>query len=338
MEYEVESCIRGYHIYKDQWTSYVGESLSCNRETDNTKDPYAVCVVKGHDMIVGHVPRKISAACSLFLRGNGTITCIVTAARRFSVDLPQGGLEVPCKLVFKGPKALILKIKKLVLPLTPPAEEPPCKKRKVDTSISHDDVTIDLVSNSQDEFQAPTSTSLCPHPWISLDGYYHLNENDKSIILSGGLLTDKHMNFAQGVLKKQFPGLNGLQCTLLLPKQNIILSPTNYLQIVHTRNNHWMVLSTLGCLPNQVKIYDSLYSDVEEQTTGLIRKLFGSDVSYEVHSSPRQEGYSDCGVFAIANCVSLVNWCEPKSYAQEKMRPHLMKCFEQCSFTQFPII
>ena len=105
---------------------------------------------------------------------------------------------------------------------------------------------------------------------------------------------DKHMNFAQGVLKKQFPGLNGLQCTLLLPKQNIILSPINYLQIVHARNNHWIVLSTLGCLPNQVKIYDSLYSDVEEQTTGLIRKLFGSDVSYEVHSSPRQEGYSDC--------------------------------------------
>ena len=170
--------IRGgklYHIYKDQWTSYVGESLSCNRETDNTKDPYAVCVV-----IVGHVSRKISAACSLFLRGNGTITCIVTAARRFSVDLPQGGLEVPCKLVFKGPKALILKIKKLVLSLTPPAEEPPCKKRKVDTSISHDDVTIDLVSNSQDEFQTPTSTSLCLHPWISLDGYYHLNENDKA--------------------------------------------------------------------------------------------------------------------------------------------------------------
>lgn len=115
------------------------------------------------------------------------------------------------------------------------------------------------------------------------------------------------------------------------------MGPANYLQIVHTRNNHWIVFSTLGCLPKQVKVYDSLYSDFEEGTKNLLEKLFGSDVSYQVNSSPRQEGYVDCGLFAIANCVSLVNWCEPKSFDQEKMRPHLIHCFEQCSFTRFPV-
>ena len=148
----MDSCIRGYHIYKDRWTFFIGESLSCKRETDNIEDPCAVYVVKCRDMIVGHVPRKMSATCSLFLYGNGTITFIITAGRHFPADLPQGGLEVPCKLLFKGLKLLVLKVKKLMLPITLPADDPPCKKRKAVATIIHI-VTVDLVSNSQVEFQ-----------------------------------------------------------------------------------------------------------------------------------------------------------------------------------------
>ena len=83
MELTVESCVRGLHVYKDTWTPSVGEELPCKRETGNDKDRYAVAVMRG-DTIVGHVPRKISAACSLFLRRNGTIRCTVTGSRRFS--------------------------------------------------------------------------------------------------------------------------------------------------------------------------------------------------------------------------------------------------------------
>ena len=245
-------------------------------------------------MIVGHVLRKISAACSLFLRANDTINCIVTAGRRFSADLPQGGLEVPCKLMFKGQNAFVTKIKKLVLPIIHPAEELACKRRKIDTSIS-----------------------LASCLWICINARYHLNEEEKSVISSRGQLTDKHINFALEILKKQFPSLNGLRCTLLLAKQNGI--------------------SMLNS-PNHVKIYDSLHFNVDEQTIHLIRSLFGQEASFELHNSPRQKGYNDCGLFAIANCVSLVHWCEPKSFDQESMRPHLIKCFEQRSFSPFPVI
>ncbi len=79
MELTVESCVRGLHVYKDTWTPSVGEELPCKRETGNDKDRYAVAVMRG-DTIVGHVPRKISAACSLFLRRNGTIRYTVTGS------------------------------------------------------------------------------------------------------------------------------------------------------------------------------------------------------------------------------------------------------------------
>ena len=79
----------------------MGGKFSCKRKSGNNKDPYAVAVMR-RDTIVGYDSRKISAACSLFLGRNGIIHCTITGTRRFSTDLPQGGLEVPCELKFKG--------------------------------------------------------------------------------------------------------------------------------------------------------------------------------------------------------------------------------------------
>ena len=54
--------------------------------------PVAVC---NGDIVIGHVPRKISSVCSLYICRGGEIHCRVTGFRRFSADLEQGGLEVP---------------------------------------------------------------------------------------------------------------------------------------------------------------------------------------------------------------------------------------------------
>jgi len=93
--------MRGYHIYKEVWEASLGETMVCAIESENAFDPFAVSVVRDGE-IIGHVPRKISAACSLFLRHHGSITCQVTGRRQFSRDLPQGGLEIPCLLTSQG--------------------------------------------------------------------------------------------------------------------------------------------------------------------------------------------------------------------------------------------
>ena len=75
--------------------------VPCKREAVNTFDPFAV--TRGDtNTVIGHVPRTISSVCSLFLRKEGSITCQVTGHRRFSEDLVQGGLEIPCVLHFDG--------------------------------------------------------------------------------------------------------------------------------------------------------------------------------------------------------------------------------------------
>ena len=95
--FEVLSCVRGYHIYKTVWTSYIGETLPCSQENTIGHDPFAVKILQlgsEEETIVGHLPRKISSACSLFVRKGGQISAIVCRSRRFSRDLVQGGLEI----------------------------------------------------------------------------------------------------------------------------------------------------------------------------------------------------------------------------------------------------
>jgi len=78
--FEVESCVRGHHIYKQVLTPFIGEELTCTREIENTKDPFAVAVVR-HSTVVGHVPWKdISRMCPV-LSKEGTIQSKVTGSK-----------------------------------------------------------------------------------------------------------------------------------------------------------------------------------------------------------------------------------------------------------------
>ena len=61
------------------------------------------------ETVVGHIPKKIPSICSLYLRRGGSIICRVTGSRRYSEDLIQGRLKIPCVLIFKGGITLMTK-------------------------------------------------------------------------------------------------------------------------------------------------------------------------------------------------------------------------------------
>ena len=77
--YRMESCIRGFNIYEEVWTPFIGERLGCADERSNREDPFAVAIKRGTET-VGHIPRTISCVCTLFLRQRGSISCEVTGS------------------------------------------------------------------------------------------------------------------------------------------------------------------------------------------------------------------------------------------------------------------
>ena len=87
MEFHIDSSVRGYHIYNEVWTTVLGEVLITERELYNVADRYAVAVKKHSDETVGHLPKKTSMLCSMFIDKGGDITCVVTGNRRYSSDL-----------------------------------------------------------------------------------------------------------------------------------------------------------------------------------------------------------------------------------------------------------
>ena len=111
-EWEADSCAHGYHLYESIWTAALGKRIGCERELLNANDRYAVALKKD-GAVIGHLPKKISRICSLFIRRGGTIECTVTGTRRYSADLSQGGLEIPCRLLVGGEKKEINKVKLL---------------------------------------------------------------------------------------------------------------------------------------------------------------------------------------------------------------------------------
>ena len=180
-EHVVHSSVRGHHIYKDIWTPAFGEVLTCTQELTNVHDIYAVAMKRGAN-IVGHVPRSISYLCYLFIESGGNIQCEITGQRKYSADLPQGGLEVPCKLKFQGSPLSINKVKKL-LPDAPSPKIPesdsitPSKKMKIDLNVE------------------PTGV------WLSLEvlnEVISLSHTDRRDLCNPDtMLNDNHINFAQ---------------------------------------------------------------------------------------------------------------------------------------------
>lgn len=70
MEFDHESVVRGYHVYKDVWQAERDKILPCVRETTNRHNPFAIAILRSR-RTVGHVPHKISSVCSMFLKKSG---------------------------------------------------------------------------------------------------------------------------------------------------------------------------------------------------------------------------------------------------------------------------
>ena len=80
--------------------------------------------------------------------------------------------------------------------------------------------------------------------WVN-NGAYCLSHSDQEIVLSRrGWLTDKIINAAQILLLQFFPDMAGPVLQKVFAFQ---VHSGEFVQIVHVRNNHWCVVSTVGC-------------------------------------------------------------------------------------------
>ena len=240
--------------------------------------------------------------------------CTITGAKRYSADLKQGGMEIPCVLTFEGSIEDSKKAEKLVRRAYPVVEEDSKKTAQNE------------VTDTQENTQLPINSAIHTKHFC----LERIEKNKK--------LTDLEVNHAQRLIKQQYPWLNGLQLTLLQEKPCPGQYSKDQVQIVHCKDaDHWIVASTVGCEKEEVYVYDSAYMSLDESTTKLIANLFHC-TNIRVMDSQKQKGAVDCGLFAIANITALAMRIDIAKchFDQASMRKHLADCLLTGKMTMFP--
>ena len=180
-----------------------------------------------------------------------------------------------------------------------------------------------------------------------------MSEKSLKQILEGKPLHDDHISFAQKLLQKQFPMLDGLQSPLLSQNSGFCPVKDESIQIHHTGKFHWVTSSSIG---GNVQVYDSMFEGGELSSSlqiqlaqiymTLIKEEDGNEeegngykyLELKVPALQVQSGGKDCGVFAIAFAYHAAKGDDLRKmrFHQERLRPHLVQCFKKKHLESFP--
>ena len=276
--------VRRYYVYKSIWdaSSDIAEELICVREPGNREDTHAVVILK-EGITVGHTARTISSICSIFLRRGGTMNCLIAAGRRYSSDLPQGGLKIMCILTFEATDS----------------------KESIKTQRVLDNARfkMSLGSKQQDsdkssDFCSAQTFSVIPmHPCsittakdMQVESFYRIEKFEVTEhITMGEKLNDKDIKHAQKILKARFPRLNGLKLTLYQVKPSE-QAMDNWLLVIHCHErDHWILAATINCADDVVLIYNSVFLNVDEPTEKILYNVFPSSRRLKVSGKAQKQ-------------------------------------------------
>jgi hypothetical protein len=108
--------------------------------------------------------------------------------------------------------------------------------------------------------------------------------------------------------------------------------------------NHWVTVSNISLAGKfdkfKWRIYDSLNHDYYFDMAKRILYEINPNTELEKVEVQTQNGFDDCGLFAIANAINLCLHINPASvkYDQSKMRAHYNLAIERKHFDPFPTL
>ena len=189
-----------------------------------------------------------------------------------------------------------------------------------------------------DSYKCRVKQSM-PRSWIPEFG---LSVKDRRVIASPhGWLTDAIIDGAQKMMKLENPALPGLQEVVTAQVQGLDVVTGEFVQVLHDGEGHWVTVSSIGLKhPAEVLVYDSKYSSASESLKTQIASLLHTEypvIKLHYRDVQKQEGSSDCGLYALAFATALIFGRKPEecSFNQSLMRAHLLQCFEERKISCF---
>ena len=165
-------------------------------------------------------------------------------------------------------------------------------------------------------------------------------------------LNDKHMAFACALIKQNSTQISGLQDTqsYLDYGFHVILNNNSFIQPSHTEG-HWVLLSNIHISSenrsSSVNIYDSLVNsnphlpnNIKNQICQLLAQDHNNDSEKNVNvifkSCTQQNNSSDCGIYVIANAISLALGLNPsKLLYKGNLRKEFLEMLKEKKMKKF---
>ena len=127
-------------------------------------------------------------------------------------------------------------------------------------------------------------------------------------------LSDRHITGALVNQKSTFPGMDGMQDTMLQQNMSWDIPTNEYVQIFNISNNHWVTTSNIGAAPDTINIYDSLtqkYSLDDMNLFARFHRTTKDKITFKVMNVQKQYNSYDCGPYALAFATSLLHAQDP---------------------------
>ena len=155
---------------------------------------------------------------------------------------------------------------------------------------------------------------------------YSLTHGDREVVASRtGWLNDKVIAAAQMIMLQHFPSMAGLQPLALQRVFAFHVHCGAFVHIINVSNNHWCVVSTVGCDSGVVNVYDSLPKKrLPKKTVRLIASLL----------------FSAASTLEMRMMIDICSGWDPcsVSFDSNNIRHHLLTCLEQCQLSRFPVL
>ena len=170
-----------------------------------------------------------------------------------------------------------------------------------------------------------------------------LTDVEKSFIEHEQELDDNIVTKAMKIITEQYPKLATQPTSLSSIPEELNCSTQPTIFIHHIAAQHHFIMST--SISNKITTFDSLNLDTAHELTNQIQHLYAPEKTgrkvHHIHVKHQQHGSVDCGLFAVAYAIEAASGQDLEviadiEFVQEKMREHLLKCFETKKMSRFP--
>ena len=131
--------------------------------------------------------------------------------------------------------------------------------------IPEDAATIDLTQYDDQKISTKE-----PSKWIHCGEVTLTNEHMKTLQSERECIDDALIHGAQTLLQNQHPYMGGLQKPALGAQLAMEPEAGEFVQILCIHNNHWICVSTMGCQPSTINVFDSMHGFLDRRTRSLL--------------------------------------------------------------------